>query len=274
MKGEFHIHTTYSDGEYSVDEILEYLKGNIDYFCITDHDCLNGSIEAFNKAKEYGLKSLVGVEISTYLGKESVHVLGYFKDDNGIEELKDFLEKIRLSRVERAIKMKDLLFEHFGFVLDIEEVLKKNSITRGTIARQIIKQTDKYPIDYIFKNMIGSKSPAYVPVTKIEPKEAINIIHKCNGVAILAHPVKLKRTDFKVYYDMGIDGYEAIYPTNTEEETQIFKDFCNEKGLVYTAGTDFHYFNCNNHGDLLSLSLDGEELERFLDKVMGVKNER
>jgi len=69
MKGEFHIHTTYSDGEYSVDEILEYLKGNIDYFCITDHDCLNGSIEAFNKAKEYGLKSLVGVEISTYLGK-------------------------------------------------------------------------------------------------------------------------------------------------------------------------------------------------------------
>ena len=82
MKGEFHIHTTYSDGMLSVREILEVLKGNIDWFAITDHDVIDGSVEAFHLAKEYGLKSLVGIEISTYLKDEPIHILGYFKYAN------------------------------------------------------------------------------------------------------------------------------------------------------------------------------------------------
>ena len=41
MRGEFHIHTTYSDGGLSVDQILEYVKGKVDYLSITDHDILD-----------------------------------------------------------------------------------------------------------------------------------------------------------------------------------------------------------------------------------------
>lgn len=48
MRGEFHIHTTYSDGVLTVPEILEYVKGKEEYLSITDHDIIDGSIEALD----------------------------------------------------------------------------------------------------------------------------------------------------------------------------------------------------------------------------------
>ncbi len=269
MKGEFHIHTTFSDGVYQVEEILDYLRGNIDYFCITDHDHIDGSILAYNIASNYGLKSLVGVEISTYLNKEPIHILGYFKDDKTIEPLSDFMKDIRQKRVERLMKIKTLLLEHFSIDLEVTEMLKKHSITRGTIATQILKQGYPYTREELFQKVIGVGCPAYVPVSQLHPQEAIDIIHKCGGLAVLAHPVNLDNNDYKCFLEMGIDGYEAIYPVNTEEETKEYIKFCLDNDLVYTAGNDFHYFNCPDHGDLLQLSLDGEALERFLNKVYG-----
>lgn len=269
MKGEFHIHTNYSDGQYTVEEILNYLKGNLDYFCITDHDDIVGSIEAYNLAKSYGLKSLVGVEVSTYLNSEPIHILGYFKDDKNIKPIVDFLGDIRQKRVDRLLKIKELLLEHFDIDLEITQMLKKHSITRGTIATQLLKQKCGFTREELFQKVIGVGCPAYVPVTQISPKEAINIIHECGGLAILAHPVNLKYTKYDYFLNLGIDGYEAIYPVNTKKQTEEYIKFCLENNLVYTAGNDFHYFNCPDHGNLLQLSLEGEELERFLNKVCG-----
>lgn len=269
MKGEFHIHTTYSDGQYTVEEVLEYLSGNLDYFCITDHDDIVGSIEAFNMASKYNLKSLVGVEVSTYLNSEPIHILGYFKNDQNIKPIVDFLEDIRNKRVIRLLKIKELLLEHFNIDLEITQMLKKHSITRGTIARQLLKQGCPFSHEELFQKVIGVGCPAYVPVTQISPKQAIDIIHKCGGIAVLAHPVNLKNTKYDYFLGIGIDGLEAMYPVNTKKQTKEYIKFCIDNNLIYTAGNDFHYFNCPDHGDLLELSLEGEALERFLNKVYG-----
>ena len=148
-------------------------------------------------------------------------------------------------------------------------MLTKHSITRGTIASQLLKQGCPFTREELFQKVIGVGCPAYVPVTQIAPREAVEIIHKCGGLAILAHPVNLNNTDYKYFLGIGIDGYEAIYPLNTKRQTKEYKQFCLDNNLVYTAGNDFHFFNCPDHGDLLELSLDGEELERFLNKVYG-----
>lgn len=269
MKGEFHIHTTYSDGLHTVEEILEYLKGNIDYFCITDHDDIIGSIEAYKMASKYNLKSLVGVEISTYLNSEPIHILGYFKNDESIQPIVDFLADIRKQRVNRLLKIKELLLEHFNIDLEIEQMLKKHSITRGTIASQLLKQGCGFTREELFQKVIGVGCPAYVPVTQIAPRQAIEIIHKCGGTAILAHPVNLKNTKYEYFLNIGIDGLEAIYPVNTKKQTKEYIKYCLNNKLVYSAGNDFHFFNCPDHGDLLELSLEGEALQKFLNKVYG-----
>ena len=111
MKGEFHIHTKYSDGELEVEEVLEYLKGNVDYFCITDHDYIDSSIYSAKIAPKYGLQSIIGVEVSSYYNGESIHVLGYFKDEFKLDKLKKKLSEIRNNRLERMYIIKERLYK-------------------------------------------------------------------------------------------------------------------------------------------------------------------
>ena len=267
MKGEFHIHTTYSDGLLTVREVMDVLKGNLDWFCITDHDVIDGSIEAYNIQKEYNLNALIGVEISTYYKNEPVHILGYFKDDKKIHIINNFFEVMSKLRKERLFKMKDLLLKYFNIDLDVTNMLPKRSVTRGTIATEIINQGFPYKREEIFQKLIGNDSPAYVPVARVEPKEAIDLIHSAGGTAVLAHPKLLKKVDFRDICNMGIDGIEAYYPVNKEEDTKLYLNYAKEHGLVVTAGNDFHYEGCLNHGSLLELSLEGQELDDFINRV-------
>ena len=183
MKGEFHIHTKYSDGVLTTQEIMSILKGNLDWFAITDHDVIDGSIEAFQEAKEYDLNALIGIEISTYLLDEPIHILGYFKNEDNVHLIKDFIEDIRNKRIQRLFKIKDLLLEHFDIDLELTELLKIKSVTRGTIATEILRQGSKYTREELFKYVIGNDCKAYVPVSRVEPKTAIDLIHKAGGIA-------------------------------------------------------------------------------------------
>lgn len=267
MKGEFHIHTKYSDGELEVEEVLEYLKGNVDYFCITDHDYIDSSIYSAKIAPKYGLQSIIGVEVSSYYNDESIHVLGYFKDECKLDKLKKKLSEIRNNRLERMYIIKERLYKFFNINLDITNILKKNSITRGTIGREIVRQGYPYTMEEIFDKMIGEGCPAYYPSTKISTKEAIDLIHECNGLAVLAHPTLIEDSPLEDFLSMGFDGIEAIYPRNKEGEEKIFRMLASENNMFITCGNDFHYFGDKSHADLLTLSLSGEDLKVFIDKV-------
>jgi len=271
MKGEFHIHTKYSDGELDIIDILNYLKGNVDYFCITDHDYIDSSIYSSKIASEFGLKSIIGVEVSSYYNDESIHVLGYFKaDDESIKRVKKLsekLEEIRKNRLERMYKIKEKLNEYFDIDLDVTDILKKNSITRGTIGREIIKQGYPYTMEEIFDKMIGKGCPAYVHATKITTKYAIDLIHECNGLAVLAHPTLITKSPIEDFLEMDFDGIEAIYPLNKDGEEEKFRKLAENKNWFITAGNDFHYFGDTKHADLLTLALYDKELETFINRV-------
>ncbi len=76
-KADTHIHTSYSDGNNSPEDIVETAAGRLDVIAITDHNRIKGAF----KAKEYALKNsflevdvIIGEEISTKNG----HVIGLF----------------------------------------------------------------------------------------------------------------------------------------------------------------------------------------------------
>lgn len=271
MRGEFHIHTTYSDGLLSVQEVLEKLKGNIDYFAITDHDYIDGSIEAYNKASSFGLKAIIGVEISSDRNGESVHVLGYFKNPNNLELLKNKLKEISNNRIKRMLIIKDKLKEYFDIDLKTDNLLKLNTITRGSIAREIIKQGYNYTMEELFQKVIGKGCKAYHPSTRISPEEAVELVHKCGGLAVLAHPVLLTNNDVNEVISCGFDGIEAIYPLNTQADEKRFREISKKKDIFITAGNDFHYYGDKSHADLLTLGLYDEELEIFIRKINELK---
>ena len=76
-KADLHIHSTYSyDGTATVPAILEHVKRNtdLDVIAITDHDEIDGALEAVALAPKYGLAVIPGVEVSTAEG----HLLALF----------------------------------------------------------------------------------------------------------------------------------------------------------------------------------------------------
>ncbi|MEM7819421.1 MAG: CehA/McbA family metallohydrolase [Candidatus Aenigmatarchaeota archaeon] len=79
FKFDLHIHTNFSDGIATPEDVLKYSKAvGLSGLAITDHDTLDGYKKAKNIAKKIGVILVPGVEITTPLGD----ILAY-----GIEEI-------------------------------------------------------------------------------------------------------------------------------------------------------------------------------------------
>ena len=73
-RADIHMHTTASDGFYSVQQVLDHIArlGALDVVAITDHDVLDASLWAYANRTRYPFDIVPGVEISSAEG----HVLG------------------------------------------------------------------------------------------------------------------------------------------------------------------------------------------------------
>jgi hypothetical protein len=86
-----------------------------------------------------------------------------------------------------------------------------------------------------------------------EASNVISAIHQAGGLAVLAHPVRYKRSHFDLIpaaAAMGIDGVEAFYAYNNPNpwrasalESQQVEQLANEYNLYNTCGTDTHGLN-------------------------------
>ena len=76
---ELHTHSALShDGRDPVDLLLEQAAAvGLDALAVTDHDEIDASIEAAERAADYGLVGIVGMEVTTAAG----HVLAFGIDD-------------------------------------------------------------------------------------------------------------------------------------------------------------------------------------------------
>jgi 3',5'-nucleoside bisphosphate phosphatase len=80
-RGDFHIHSTFSDGELSPRQIvIAARKLGVDTIAIADHNSINGIEEAAVAGRLYGVSIVPAVELSTRYKGESIHLLGYFTD--------------------------------------------------------------------------------------------------------------------------------------------------------------------------------------------------
>jgi len=88
--GDAHLHTTYSDGRQSVEEVKEAIRAaNISWVVLTDHNTLEGKEEWLN-GKRDGFISIVGEEITTKFGHfNGINIKEFIKPDSskGIKDI-------------------------------------------------------------------------------------------------------------------------------------------------------------------------------------------
>lgn len=110
MKGDFHIHSTISDGELTPKEIVSLAKEKgLDVIAITDHNSVNGVLEGIEEGKKLGIKVVPALELSTRYKGKRVHMLGYFNWDiyNDIR----FINALKLVKKGRINEFKKLIFK-------------------------------------------------------------------------------------------------------------------------------------------------------------------
>ena len=265
MRADLHSHTIYSDGSFTIPQIINRAKERgMDILAITDHDTFNGAKIAYEMGPKMGLKVIYGMELSTERNGESIHILCYFskvQDDNNI--LVSALENQRKNRKARAYEMGKLLKEHFNIDLDMSFVEERESITRGTIGDELFKQGFVARKKEAFTKMIGGGCPAYIPSTKLSTEEGIKLIKEAGGLCVLAHPCLYKKNDIEELIKLGVEGIEAVYPNNENSETK-YRDLARKYNLLVTGGSDFHMDNDYKHGNVGTSYIKDEDLRMFL----------
>ena len=246
---DLHLHSVYSDGLYTPDEICRIAKRTGLYLIsITDHDTLNGEEEKCEAAKRQGLRYVSGWEVSAYQNKSQIHVLGYGCQRG--DAYLAFLENRKKAAMERA---KDSVekFRAIGVPVTLELVLSKRKDETAPVHTMHIARAaaDFLGLNEgeVYRRYLARGMPANSGIGRPTPFEAIDCIHASGGVAVVAHPgrIRMDREEKKEVLDRladyGVDGIETYYTTHTDEETEYFRAYAEERGLFVTGGSDTHY---------------------------------
>ncbi len=240
---DFHIHTYYSDGINSPEEILDMAREKqLKSFSLADHDNIGGCLHLADILTKDDPELVPGVELSAGQGNEDIHILGYFYDPQS-DELNSALQQFRDKRNQRGAEMLNKLKEQ-GIIIPLEMVQEfagRSAIGRPNVADALVKVGAVSNFSAAFDKYIGYGSAAYVSKYNISPREAIELIHRAKGLAILAHPgIAGAGAHIEEFLGFGLDGIEAFHPMHNSRLQKTYQEFAEKKNILYTGGSDFH----------------------------------
>jgi len=240
---DLHIHSSFSDGEWSPKEIiLTASKLGLSAIAITDHDTIAGITEAEKIASTAGIEIITAVEINTEYNDKEIHILGYYLDINS-PALSEGLKRQREARLKRNEEIVDKL-NKLGLKISFEEVLGLaggESLGRPHIAQALVNRGYAQCKEEAFAKWLKRGSPAYVPRRSISWQEAIKLINQARGIAVLAHPGK-SYVDHLIpqMIKEGLEGIEVWHPSHSPEDSERYLQICKDLSLLPTGGSDAH----------------------------------
>ena len=261
MKGDYHIHTCYSDGIYTPEQIVDLaIEGGLNVISLTDHD----NVLSYQIAKDYlerenkkdKLEIIRGIEVNTIYENNEVHVLGYFMDVNN----SDFHEMIKTqqqARINQTHEILELLKKKEGINISFENITKLvaegGSIGRPHIAKAITSVGGTQNVVEAYSKYINDNSPVYVKRKTVSPQDAVEIIYDAGGIPVIAHPYDIDIAEklIKELMACGLRGIEAYHRKHSPAMVEYFSSMAEELGLIVTGGSDFHAPNPNSGQILL-----------------------
>ena len=257
FKVDYHIHTTYSDGQSTPTQIIKKAKElEYDVIAITDHDNMDGLDEAAIAAEAVEMNVVNGIEVAVETEDGyGLHILGYYFDKDNAE-FKEWLKQLIRNREDRnELLIKTL--RDMGYDIAIEELeMGKNSfIGKPIIARKLVEKgyikTEK---EAFGEKILGSSQCRAVRKRKPQASEAIAAIKAAGGTAVLAHPIQIKgigvpgtepfytnvETLLRRLRKQGLRGLECYHPDQSKEQSSRFVEMADKYHLHITRGSDFH----------------------------------
>ena len=279
---DVHCHTLRSDGNDTPRELIEHAAAvGLHAVAITDHDVNppvslaiegRGEVEIVEYAARLGLRLILGYEFSCDTDVDDVHICGYRLDWDH-PDLRGEVEAAKRSKTDAYEALCRRLTEK-GMPVDWEADLLHTTAPDGSPA---VRKPGEVQRKHIFEAMAArghaaSWSDAKIMVRdnpelnvsrrKIGAAEAIDLIHRCGGIAILAHPyliderievpgrpTRSRRQYIDALIEAGLDGIEASYTYDkttyqgnlTPEEIEAEVRRCyRDRVRFISGGSDYH----------------------------------
>lgn len=273
---DLHVHTNYSDGVHSVEEIFELAKkAGITTIAIADHNWPHHIANNAVIAEKFKINFIQGIEISALFENTTVHILGYSKKFD-LDKLCRGLNKQIDGFNKRSELIVNSINESGVAKISFEDMKKnfKGCIQNFPVMIELGRALKSKPLEEPAKSIYKRHSVPYGDWL-MGPVEVVKLIHDSNGIAVLAHPAvhwrKAGRDQFdrlfKVLLESGIDGLEASHSEqNDQEEKEIIK-LAHDNNLLVTGGSDFHGLDIHPDRKLTSKGMSEKELKILKEKL-------
>lgn len=256
MQGvDLHTHSNISDGTMTPELLVQAaLEKGIHTLALTDHDSMDGLIQAEQVAKNQPIQIISGVEISSQWSRPSikksygVHIVALNMQNH--EPLQRLLAEQKKIRAERAKQICDLLIPliHQDIYADVVAKVdgEPDRITRTHIAKTLVEKGIVQRPQQAFDKYIKEGKKAYVKFDGLGLAETIQVIHDSQGFAVLAHPTRydLSATNIRYLIELfaqhGGDAIELPPAIESTSTRQMVDRLIEQFNLKVSVGSDFH----------------------------------
>ena len=243
MFADLHLHTTFSDGTYTPEELAAHARRHeLSAIALTDHDTVEGCARAAAACAAYGIEFIPGTELTAEWNGNEVHLLGYFLDTSNSRLLAEMakFQEVRQTRIVEMVRRINAL----NIPLAVESVFaiaNCRSPGRPHVGRALVQEGFCRSMDEAFDRFLKKGKPAWVPKFKTSGAEAIDLIHAAGGLAVMAHP-GLNRTDEIVpeLAAAGLDGLECFHTKHSPADSRRYLEMAARHDLLMTGGSDCH----------------------------------
>jgi predicted metal-dependent phosphoesterase TrpH len=243
MIADLHLHSRFSDGTYSPEEVVsQALRHMLAAVALTDHDSVEGCAPTATLCQAADVEFIPGVELTAEHAGHEIHILGYLLDIHSprlLSEIAKF-QAVRQQRIREIVSRLNRL----QVPLQAEAVFALancRSPGRPHVARALVKAGLCRSLDEAFDKFLKKNRPAYVPKFKMSAAQAIVLIHDAGGLAVMAHP-GLNHSDEVIPHmvEAGMDGIECFHTKHSTVTVEHYLELAEQFHLLVTGGSDCH----------------------------------
>ena len=245
---DLHIHSKFSIGELSVEEIIEKTK-DMKVFSIVDNDhCLT-----YNKLDLLDHKNLVtGVVFTTAIDSQLINLIGYEVNPKTINDFyyehysKEIIEKNEYKLFSSLISIMEK--NNIKLSDDIQLSLVEKGISKKLVYYDAKKNNENFPFlsyhNFYRDGLSNPFSDYFLNESELLPDihTIIDTIKDAGGQVFLAHPYEYGvsvDTLIEKLIPLGLEGIEVFHPSAAIRQSLKLLDICEANNLNASAGSDF-----------------------------------
>ena len=243
MFADLHLHTNFSDGTYTPEELTAHGKRlGFKALALSDHDTVEGCARMAVACSTEAIEFIPATELTAEFDGNELHILGYFintTDAKLLVELARF-QRVRQDRIREMVaciqKLNVPLREEMVF-----DLARCQSPGRPHVARALVQAGLCTNLDEAFERFLRKGKPAWVPKFKMSAVQAIDLIHHAGGLAVLAHPALNNCDDLiPALAESGLDGLECYHTKHPWAVAEHYEKMAEQLKLLVTGGSDCH----------------------------------